>query len=74
MPSVYVFDLKLQFTIPNVNSMFGAIAWHFKFELKFAWFLEIFILNKALSKLQSIHNFWWCSKRKVIFQAQDKQS
>ena len=54
--------------------MFGAIAWHFKFELKFAWFLEIFILNKALSKLQSIHNFWWCSKRKVIFQAQDKQS
>ena len=72
MPSVYVFDWKSQFTIPNVNSMFGAIA--LEFELKFACFLEIFILNKAVSKLQATQNFWWYSKRRVTFQTQDKQS
>ena len=44
--------------------MFGAIA--LEFELKFACFLEIFILNKAVSKLQVTHNFWWYSKRRDI--------
>ena len=52
--------------------MFGAIA--LEFELKFACFLEIFILNKAVSKLQVTQNFWWYSKRRVTFQTQDKQS
>ena len=49
--------------------MFGAIA--LEFELKFACFLEIFILNKAVSKLQATQNFWWYSKRRVTFQTQD---
>ena len=46
--SVSFFDCKLQFTIPNVNSLFQAVALHFNFEFKFTWFLETFILNKAV--------------------------
>ena len=46
--SVSFFECKLQFTIPNANSLFQAVALHFKFEFKFIWFLETFILNKAV--------------------------